>query len=65
MAEGGGLLIDGSLQIQLLDDISRPEIEIVAHDTDEVRLGAGALNRAVGLDVDGERISEADGVGDL
>ena len=65
MTEGGSLLIDGSLQVKLLDDMARSEIEIVAHDADNVLLGAAILDRTVGLDVDGEGVSEADGVGDL
>ena len=65
MAESGGLLINGPLQIQLLDDASRSEIEIVANDADDVLLGAATFDRAVGLNVDGEWVGEADSVGDL
>ena len=65
VAVGGGLLVDGSEEVELLDDVAWAEVEVLLHDLNEVLVSAAAGNGAVGLDVDREGVSEADGIGDL
>ena len=65
MTEGGGLLVDWSLQIELLDDGSWSEAEVVLDDSDEIVIGHTLLDGSVRVDVDGEWVSETNGVGDL
>jgi len=59
----GGLEVDGLGEIQLLDDDTGPEVEVVADYLDE--LVRRLLRGAVGIDVDGEGLSDADGVREL
>ena len=62
MTKSSGLLVDWSLQIQFLDDGSWSEAEVVLDDSDEVIIGDSILDGTIRVNVDGEWISEADGV---
>lgn len=63
MTVGGGLLVDGLLQIQCLDDFSRAKIEVLLHNLQKLLLAL--RRRAVAEDGDGEGLGDTDGVGDL
>ena len=62
MTKSSGLLVDWSLQIQFLDDGSWSEAEVVLDDSDEVIIGESILDGTIRVNVDGEWISEANGV---
>ena len=47
MTEGGGFLVDWSLQIELLDDGSWSEVEVVLDDSDEIVIGHTLLDGTV------------------
>jgi|SRR5687768_14927630 hypothetical protein len=59
----GGLEVDGAVEVQLADNDTRAEVEVAADDLDEL-LG-GLVGGAVGVDVDGEGLSNTNGVGEL
>ena len=63
VAVAGGLLVDGTLQAQVLDDATRGEREVLAHQFGDVILGddGGVLS----ADGDADRVGDADGVGKL
>ena len=61
----GRLLVDRSEEVEFLNDVARAEVEVLANDADEVLISKAILHCAVGLDVNGERVGETDGVGDL
>ena len=63
MAVGGGLAIDGTQQIETLDDPRRTQIENIPDTAFELRLLHFACS--VGLHHDGDRLHHTDGVGDL
>lgn len=63
MAVLGGLEVDGLGKVELLDDDTGAEVEVVADDLD--KLIRGLVGGAVGIDVDGEGLSDTDGVGEL
>ena len=65
VAELGGLLVDGSPKIELLDDVARSEVEVLLDNADEVLIGKAFLDSAVRFDMDGEGVWETDGVGNL
>ena len=65
VSEGSCLLVDGPLQIELLDDVAWPEVEILLHDQSDVVVAQSLLVGAERVDVDGEGVSETDGVGHL
>ncbi len=65
VTESGSLLVDRTLKVELLDDVSRSEVEVFAHNSHDVSLGAVVLSGAVGVHMDGEGVSETDGVRDL
>ncbi len=65
VAELSGFLIDGSEEVELLDDVAGSEAKVVHDDLDEVLVGHAFLDGAVGVDVDGQRVCESDGVRDL
>lgn len=59
----GGLEVDGLGQVKLLDDDTGPQVKVVTDDLDKLigALGGGA----VGVDVDGQRLGNTNGVGQL
>jgi hypothetical protein len=59
----GSLEVDGLVQVELTDDDTRSEVEVLADDLDE--LLRGLLRGAVRVDVDGEGLSDTNGVGEL
>lgn len=59
----GGLAVDRLDQVELLDDDTRTHVEILVDDLD--KLFGAAVGSAVGLDEDGERLGDTDGVGEL
>lgn len=63
MAVLGGLTVDWLDEVELLDNDTWPEVEVVADDLDELvrRLVGGT----VGLDEDGKWLSNTNGVGEL
>lgn len=59
----GGLEVDGLGQVKLLHDDTRTEVKVLANDRDQL---VGALvGGTVGLDEDGEGLSNTDGVREL
>lgn len=56
----GRLAVDGLGKVQLLDDDTRSKVEVVADDLD--KLVRGLLRGAVRVDVDGEGLSDTNGV---
>ena len=63
MAVLGGLEVDGLGKVELLDNDTGAEVEVVADDLDE--LVRGLLRGAVGVDVDREGLGDTDGVREL
>ena len=63
MAERRGLLVDRPAQVQALDDSFGRQPEVLAHERDDLLFGK--LSRSVRLDVDRDRIGDADGVREL
>lgn len=59
----GGLAVDGAGEVELLDDDTGAQVEVLVDDLDE--LVRGLVRGAVGVDVDGEGLGNADGVGEL
>jgi len=59
----GGLEVDGLGKVELLDNDTGAEVEVVADDLDE--LVRGLLRGAVGVDVDREGLGDTDGVREL
>jgi hypothetical protein len=59
----GGLAVDGVDEVELLDNDTRAHVEVGLDDLDEL-LGA-LVGGAVGLDEDGVRLSDTNGVGEL
>ena len=59
----GGLAVDGVDQVELLDNDTGAHVEVGLDDLDEL-LGA-LVGGAVGLDEDGEGLSDTNGVGEL
>lgn len=59
----GRLEVDGLVQVELPDDDTRSEVEVVPDDLD--KLLRGLLRGAVGVDVDGEGLSDTNGVREL
>lgn len=63
MAVLGSLEVDGLGKVELLDNDTGAEVEVVADDLDElIRV---LLRGAVGIDIDGEGLGDTDGVGEL
>lgn len=59
----GGLAVDGVDKVELLDNDTGAHVEVGLDDLDEL---CGALvGGTVGLDEDGERLSDTNGVGEL
>src|SRR5690606_37617194 len=60
---GGGGAVDGSQQVETLDDGAGPEVDVLLHECREfARVDGGRPER---VDVDGERLGRSDGVGQL
>lgn len=60
MAVLGSLEVDGASQVQLTDNDTGTEVKVVTDDLD--KLIRGLLRGAVGVDVDGEGLSNTNGV---
>jgi hypothetical protein len=65
VTESRSLLVDGGTEVELLDDVSGSEGEVLSDDVAEPVIGLTVLDGAVGVNPDGERVGESDGVGDL
>lgn len=63
MAVLGRLQVDGPCEVELLDDDTGAHVEVVADDLDELLRGLGG--GAVGVDKDGQGLSDANGVRQL
>ena len=63
VAVGRGLLEDRAAQLQRLDDAARRHLEVLAHQLDHLRLLD--LARAERVDVDRDRLGDADRVREL
>lgn len=59
----GRLQVDGPCQVELLDDDTGAHVEVLADDLDELVRGLGG--GAVGVDEDGQGLSDTNGVGQL
>jgi len=59
----GGLLIDGSLELEVANDTSGPQIEILHHNLQDFLVAL--LSGAVGVNIHGEGMSNSDGVRNL
>lgn len=62
VTESGCLLVDGSLQVELLDNVTRSEVKVVAHNSANICFGASIFSSAIGVDMDGQRVGQADSV---
>jgi len=62
VTESGGLLVDGSSQVEFLDDVTGSEGEVLSNDSGEPFVALTTLDGVVGVDPDGERIRKSDGV---
>ena len=60
---GGGCLEDRPAQVEAFDDAFGGQLEVLADEFDEARLGD--LAGAEGVDANGDRLGDADGVGEL
>lgn len=65
MAESRGLLIDRSSKVELLDDVSRSEVEVFTNNTSEVLIIFTVLDGAVRVNPDGERVGKSNSVRNL
>jgi len=65
VTESGGLLVDGGTEVQLLDDVSRSEGEVVTDNITEVIVVLTVRGSAVRVNPDGERVGKSNGVRDL
>jgi hypothetical protein len=59
----GSLEVDGLIQVELTNNDTRSEVEVLADDLNE--LLRGLFGGAVGVDVDGKRLSDTDGIREL
>ena len=59
----GSLEVDGAVQVELTDNDTGTQVEVLVDDLD--KLLRALLRGAVGVDVDGEGFSNTDGVGEL
>lgn len=59
----GGLAVDGAVKVELTDNDTGSEVEVVSDDLDQ--LVRGLLGGAIRVDVDGEGLSNTDGVREL
>ena len=63
MAVLGGLEVDGPVQVESPDNDTWPQVKVVVDDGNE--LVRGLLRGAVGVDVDGQGLSNANGIRQL
>jgi hypothetical protein len=59
----GGLEVDGAVQLEVADNDTGAQVEVLADNLDQ--LVRGLLGGAVGVDVDGQGLGDTDGVGEL
>ena len=59
----GSLEVDGAVQVELAHNDTRTEVKVAADDLDE--LSRGLVRGAVSVDIDGQRLSNTNGVGEL
>ena len=59
----GGSAVDGVSEVELLDDYTGPEVEVVMDDLD--KFGTGFVAGSVGLDEERQWLGDANGVGQL
>ena len=60
VTKGSSLLINGPLQVQLLHNVTRSKVEVVAHNSANICFGASVFRRAISVNMDGQRVSQAD-----
>jgi len=65
MSKTRRFLINWPLQLELLDNLTWAEAEVLADNFGEIRVGSAAIHGAVRVDVDAERVSKADSIGNL
>lgn len=65
VTKAGGLLVDGSTELELLDDVTRAEVEVLANNASEELVILSTLNGAVGVDPDAEWVSQSNSVRNL
>lgn len=63
VAVSSGVTVDGLLEVELLDDDTGSEVPVVADDLNELLVSL--LGGAVGVDVDGQWLSNTNGVREL
>lgn len=63
MAVLGSLQVDGAVQVKLADNDAGAQIKVVADNLN--KLVRGLLRGAVGVDVDGQRLRNTNGIGEL
>ena len=59
------LLVNRALQVQLLDDVARAEVEVLHHDLGDILVGETAHRGTVSINVNAQGVGEADSVGNL
>lgn len=65
MTEGSGLVVDGTEEVQVTEDDTGTQVEVVLDDFKKVGVGLSVQGRSVGVDEDGEGLSNTNGVGNL
>jgi len=65
VTKSGGLLVDGSTELELLDDVAGAEVEVVLNNASEELVILTVLNGAVGVDPNAEWVSQSNSVRDL
>lgn len=58
-------MVDWSLEIKFLYDVTWSEVEIILDDSYEIIIGESLLDCSVRVDVDREWVGETNGIGDL
>lgn len=62
---GSSLLVDGSLEVEFLDDHTRSQIEVVGDDFLEIQIRVAFSSSVIRVDVDGEGLSNTNTVSNL
>lgn len=65
VTESTELLVDGGLQVELLDDHTRSEVEVSGDDFLKVVVSVSFSDGSVGVNVDGDRVSYTNTVSNL